>query len=164
MSYPTPPEEAGLSHIGRLKLPGVTPGYSDHTIGIRAAEFAVAAGARIIEKHFTIDKNHSNFRDHQLSADPDDLKAMVQSIREIETMFGDAGRLMQECESGNQGPVRRSIAAARDLEVGDEVTWEDLCWVRPGTGIRPGEEKQVCGRMLTRAIVHGEAFAPAHFE
>ena len=84
-SYPTPPEAAGLAGVHRLMGRGVTVGYSDHTLGIRAAELAVAAGARVIEKHFTIDKNHSEFRDHQLSADPADLKALVVTIREIES-------------------------------------------------------------------------------
>lgn len=163
VSYPTPLEEAGLSNISALKLPGVTPGYSDHTIGIRAAELAVGMGARIIEKHFTIDKQHSDFRDHQLSADPHDMRSMVRGIREVEAMLGNPDLPMQDCESGNKDPVRRSIAAARDLNAGERVEWDDLCWVRPGSGLRPGDEDKVCGLVLKKKISHGEAFTPEHF-
>ena len=164
VSYPTPMREAGLGALEQLKLPGVTVGYSDHTIGIRAAEMAVAAGARIIEKHFTIDKNHSDFRDHQLSADPDELTTLVKSIHEVETLLGDPVKLMQECEADNEMRVRRSIAAARDIAVDETVTLDDLCWVRPRAGLKPGEEDLICGRKLTKEIAHGEAFTLAHFK
>ena len=70
VSYPTPDDQAFLSNIDSIKQLQVTPGYSDHTIGTKAAELSVACGAKIIEKHFTLDKNYSDFRDHQLSADP----------------------------------------------------------------------------------------------
>ena len=164
VSYPTPMREAGLSALGQLKFPGVTVGYSDHTIGIRAAEMAVAAGARIIEKHFTIDKDHSDFRDHQLSADPDELMALVKSIHEVETLLGDPTKLMKACEAGNEMLVRRSIAAARDIAVDETITLGDLCWVRPRAELKPGEEDSICGRKLTKAIAHGEAFTLAHFK
>jgi sialic acid synthase SpsE len=163
-SYPTPPEEAGLVGIRQLAELGVTPGYSDHTLGIRAVQLAVAAGARIVEKHFTINKNHSEFRDHQLSADPKELREMVNLIREIEGMFGDADRLIQNCETTNEIPLRRSIAAARDLKAGDTVAWEDLCWVRPQTGLKPGGESSVVDHRLKQDIATGEAFTTMHFE
>lgn len=164
VSYPTPINEAGLSALEQLRIPGVTVGYSDHTIGIRAIELAVAAGARIIEKHFTIAKNHSNFRDHQLSADPEELAALVKSIHEVETLLGDPMKLIKECETSNEMLVRRSIAAARDIAVNESITWDDLCWVRPRVGLKPGEEDSVIGRKLTKAIAHGEAFTLAHFK
>ncbi len=148
VSYPTPPQEAALAMLRHLDLPAVTIGYSDHTIGIRAAELAVAAGARIIEKHFTIDKNHSDFRDHQLSADPSELTALVDAIANVEQLFGREGVVTQACETKNEMLVRRSIAAVRDMDVGETVRWEDLCWLRPRRGLKPGEENLVCGRML----------------
>lgn len=160
VSYPTPLDEAGLGFIESLKIDGVTPGYSDHTIGIRAAELAVAAGARIIEKHFTLDKNYSEFRDHQLSADPDDLTQLVTSIREIESMF----RIDTASELANESAVRRSIAAASDLPIGHTVSESDLCWVRPGTGLRPGSENELCGRTLSKPIGNGDAFTMEHVE
>lgn len=158
VSYPTPADEAGLGAIEHLKLPGVTPGYSDHTLGIRAVELAVAAGARVIEKHFTLDKNYSDFRDHQLSADPEDLIQMVSSIREIETMMN----FEPASELSNEKAVRRSIAAKADFPEGHVVAFDDLCWVRPGDGIRPGNEEQICGKALTRPITSGEAFTLDH--
>ena len=162
-SYPTPLEEAGLSGISTLARYGVTVGYSDHTLGIRAAELAVAAGARVIEKHFTIDKNHSAFHDHQISSDPTELKELVKSIRIIETMFVLSRTGCQDCEAGNEEAFRRSIAAARDLTAGHQVEWEDFCWVRPQTGLKPGQEDQVIGRVLTKPIGGGEHFTVTHF-
>src|SRR5690606_970215 len=84
-SYPTPPEQANLGAIAALRahFPAAVVGYSDHTLGITAATYAVAAGARIVEKHFTLDKNHSDFRDHQLSADPAEMARLVASIRDV---------------------------------------------------------------------------------
>jgi len=164
VSYPTPLEQAGISGITHLGRTGVTVGYSDHTMGIRAAELAVAVGARIIEKHFTIDKNHSDFRDHQLSADPEEFAALVRAIREVEILLGDPTKKMKECETDNETLVRRSIAATRDITVNETVMWDDLCWVRPRIGLKPGEEDSICGRKLTKAIARGEAFTLAHFE
>jgi len=156
VSYPTPEEEAGLGQIRELHMEGITPGYSDHVMGIKAAELAVAAGARIIEKHFTIDKNHSDFRDHQLSADPDELRRMIESIRAAERLFGKPGQGAQDCEEPNRTPVRRSLAAAQDIPEGSVLSMEQLVWVRPGNGIRPGQESKVLGAKTTRHIQAGE--------
>ena len=154
VSYPTPLSEAGLSAITELARSGATVGYSDHTVGIRAAELAVAAGARIIEKHFTLDKNYSEFRDHQLSADPDDLARLVDGVREIEGMFSDS----EASEMQNEEAVRRSIAAVDSLPVGHVIQQSDLCWVRPRSGMVPGQESLLCGKRLNTAVSAGEAF------
>lgn len=156
VSYPTPDNQAGLQNIRKLSLPDVTPGYSDHTIGIKAAELAVAAGARVIEKHFTIDNDFSSFRDHALSADPSDFEDMVKAIRMAEGFLGNSDSVDQECEKANREAVRRSLAAGVDLEVGAELSMSDLIWVRPGTGIRPGEEGRVIGRRIKIPIAAGE--------
>lgn len=157
-SYPAPPDQANLGAIQKLKahFPGAIIGYSDHTLGIEAATFAVAAGARIIEKHFTLDKNHSEFRDHQLSADPQDFRLLVSSIRRVEALQGSGEITPQACEEGNRAPVRRSIAAAQDLAAGTMLTAAHITWVRPGTGIPPGEESAVLGRTITRSLAQGE--------
>jgi N-acetylneuraminate synthase/N,N'-diacetyllegionaminate synthase len=149
---------ANLGAIQKLKahFPGVIIGYSDHSLGIEAATFAVAAGARIIEKHFTLDKNHSEFRDHQLSADPQDFRLLVSSIRRVEAMQGSCEITPQACEEGNRAPVRRSIAAALDLAAGTILTAAHITWVRPGTGIPPGEESAVLGRNIIRRLAQGE--------
>jgi sialic acid synthase SpsE len=156
-SYPVPPEEANLAAITRLREEfGGTVGYSDHTIGIEAAVMAVALGARIIEKHFTIDKQHSDFRDHQLSADPRDMAALVRRVREAAVMLGSGEKEPQKCERANEGPMRRSIAVRRDMPEGAVLAWEDLTWIRPGGGFAPGDERLVVGRTLRRAVQAGD--------
>lgn len=156
VSYPTPPEEANLLAIRALAKLGTTVGYSDHTIGIQAAVLSVALGARIIEKHFTIDKNYSAFRDHQLSADPTDLQELVQRVREASVLLGEETKRIQPAEAGNVTPVRRSIVAAHDLAQGHTIRPEDINWVRPGSGLAPGREKELIGQTLNRAIGQGE--------
>ena len=164
VSYPTPLEQAGIAEIAQLARAGVTVGYSDHTMGIRVAELAVAAGARIIEKHFTIDKNQSDFRDHKLSADPEEFAALVRAIQEVETLLGEPTKLIKECEATNENPMRRSIAANRNILVGETIRWEDLCWIRPRVGLKPGEEDLICGRKLIKAVANGEAFTLDHID
>lgn len=162
VSYPTPANEAGLAQIIRLRSQFATPGYSDHTIGIKAAELAVAAGARIIEKHFTLDKNLSEFRDHQLSADPQDLAEMVSAIRLTEEMMGNSSLRIQNCESGNLDPVRRSLTALVDIPEGAPLSMENLVWVRPGGGLRPGQEATVIGQIASKPIQAGEQITLEH--
>jgi N,N'-diacetyllegionaminate synthase len=162
-SYPVPSEQANLGAIPALarQFPDVTIGYSDHTLGIEAAVLAVAAGARLVEKHFTLAKDYSDFRDHQLSADPADMKALVIRIREVSAMMGTGEKNPQECEESLRSAVRRSIAAGRDLAAGAVVSPDDLTWVRPADGIAPGHEAEVIGKKLNRALKMGEAFMPA---
>ncbi|NJB67091.1 sialic acid synthase SpsE [Desulfobaculum xiamenense] len=163
-AYPTPPEQANLRAVTTLAGLGVTPGYSDHTLGIAAAILAVACGARIVEKHFTIDRNFSDFRDHALSADPADFARMVGRIREAEIMLGTGLKELQHCEAGNLDAFTRSVVAACDLEAGSRIGWEHIDWVRPGGGVRPGDEDVVLGRVLARAVRRGEMLLPADME
>lgn len=156
VSYPAKDEDADLLSIRMISELGVVPGYSDHTIGIDAAVLSVALGARIIEKHFTDDKNYSQFRDHQLSADAADLTELVVRVRRAEKLLGDGKKTMKDAERENALKVRRSIVAKRDLERGSVVLPQDITWVRPGGGLAPGEEKQVLGRRLSRAVLQGE--------
>ena len=160
-SYPAPPSQANLGAIMALKaaFPDCVIGYSDHVMGIAAATAAVAAGARVVEKHFTLDKNYSDFRDHQLSADPADMRAMVDAIREVTAMLGSGEKIPQACEADLAVAARRSIAAARDLPAGAIVTRADLMWVRPGSGLAPGEEARLVGKTLRRPLLTGELFA-----
>lgn len=156
VSYPTAPEEVALSAIREIADLGVVPGYSDHTLGIEAAVLSVAAGARIVEKHFTYDKSRDTFRDHALSADPGDLATMVQRIREANVLLG-AGKCVQPSESAIASAVRRGIGAGRDMKAGHEVAFEDLTWLRGLDGLRPGDEDRVVGRRLARDLAAGEA-------
>lgn len=156
-AYPADPADVHLRAIPELaERLGCTVGYSDHTLGIEACVAAVALGARILEKHFTIDPVPSDFRDHELSARPDELAELVGWLRRVETLLGDGGKRPQESELGIREAVRRSLAAARDLPAGHVVTADDLMWLRPGGGIAPGGEEKVVGRVLLRSVAAGE--------
>lgn len=155
-SYPTVPSEANLLAMRQLAELGVTVGYSDHTIGIEAAVLSVALGARIIEKHFTISKTHSEFRDHQLSSDPAELSELVKRIRQTQELLGDGIKRIQSSEKEILQKVRRSIAASKTIESGQVLTWDDLSWVRPQDGLLPGQENQLVGRRLRKAVGPGE--------
>lgn len=164
-SYPTPLGDANLRAITTLAASfDYTVGYSDHTLGVDVPVAAVACGARIIEKHFTLDKAYSDFRDHALSADPDDLAEMVARIRATEVMLGDGRKEPQQSEQDGSMSMRRSIAAARDLPTGHVIEFEDLMWIRPGSGIAPGDEELVIGRRLANAVKKADLFDETHFE
>ena len=155
-SYPTPPDQANLLSIKQLQNLNVTVGYSDHTLGIQAAILAVALGARIIEKHFTIDKNYSDFRDHQLSADPKELKLLVEKIKITQELLGQNKKEIQVSEKDNLLALRRSIVAKRNLVKNEIISKEDITWTRPGGGIPPGQESLVIGKKIKQDIKKGE--------
>jgi N,N'-diacetyllegionaminate synthase len=156
-SYPVPPTEANIAAISSLERElQCTVGYSDHTIGTDAAVLSVALGARIIEKHFTIDKNYSDFRDHQISADPEEMAQLVQRIKEAIVLLGSGKKELQASEHSSVGLVRRSIVASRDLPKGAIITWDDITWVRPEGGLSPGQENLVLGRQLSQPVPQGE--------
>ena len=165
-SYPVPNEQANLASIIYLKklFPDVVVGYSDHTIGAEAAVSSVMAGARIVEKHFTLNKNYSDFRDHQLSADPKEMKFIVDKIRQAEKMFGKEEKKLQKCEKEMQIAGRRSIAVTRDLIFGAKLKISDLTWVRPGKGFSPGMEKEIVGKKLVKNLKMGEIIKKGDFK
>ncbi|MGH3050171.1 MAG: N-acetylneuraminate synthase family protein [Gaiellaceae bacterium] len=156
-AYPAAPEDVHLRAIaelaGRLDC---TIGYSDHTLGVEACVAAVAVGARILEKHFTLDPPPSDFRDHALSARPQELAELVRRVRAAETLLGEGGKRAQPSELALNEAVRRSIAARSDLPAGHVLRLGDLTWLRPGGGIAPGREDEVVGRALVRAYAAGE--------
>jgi sialic acid synthase SpsE len=157
-SYPAPPEQVNLAAIGllaeRLRRP---IGYSDHVLGIDVAAAAVTAGARIVEKHFTLDKNTSEFRDHALSADPTDLAELVKRLGRVDGFLGRREKAVQPCEALMVTAIRRSIVAAQDRPRGYRMTSQDLTWLRPADGLPPGQEARLIGRALTRDVRAGEA-------
>jgi sialic acid synthase SpsE len=140
----------------REQFPELAIGYSDHTDGIESAVLAAALGARIIEEHFTLDKQFSDFRDHQLSSDPMDLTRLVTQVRAAEKMLGQHGKTVQASEAGAIPAVRRSIVATHDLDEGRVITTDDITWVRPGGGLAPGEEDKLLGKVVRRSIAAGE--------
>ena len=155
-SYPTALEEANLLAIKELQSLNVTVGYSDHTIGTEAAVLSVALGARIIEKHFTIDKNYSDFRDHQLSADTKEFSQLVERIENASKLLGQSRKTVQESEKLVMEKVRRSIVARKDLDENTVLTLDDISWVRPGGGLAPGNEKIILGKRLKEKVAVGE--------
>ena len=156
-SYPVPADQANLAAIWALKNAlDCTIGYSDHFIGIEAAVTAVAMGARIVEKHFTIDNAYSDYRDHQLSADPETLKRLVEKIGETTALMGHGAIGVEQCEKENALALRRSIAAAGDLAAGTVLTMDHITWLRPGDGLVPGEEHLVLGKRLARNLSGGD--------
>jgi N,N'-diacetyllegionaminate synthase len=164
-SYPTSPAEANLGAIKTLfKRFGGTIGYSDHTLGIEASIFSVALGARIIEKHFTTDKQYSDFRDHQISADPSEMRELVEKVKLAQVLVGDGLKNAQPSEEANRVMLRRSIAAKYPLDKGTVLRWEHLSWVRPGSGLPPGAEDQLIGRRLKAAVSVGELLNLDHVD
>ena len=154
-SYPTPPENANLSTIRELEQVADVIGYSDHTLGIDAAVLSVGIGARIIEKHFTIDNDYSDFHDHKLSANPEDFKEMVDKIRVVENLLGNGDKTPSTNELEAKENIRRSIVAKHDLEIGHQLVLDDFSWVRPGIGVKPGKEKILLEKKLKTNILEG---------
>ncbi len=148
--YPTPEEEANLLRMKSLseKTGGIV-GYSDHTLGITAAIGAVALGAKVIEKHFTLDRNMSG-PDHYLSSDPAELLKLVKAVRVVEKMMGSESIKPSVTESMNRLQFRRSIVAKRNLTKGHILTKSDLTLMRPGTGLRARDMGKLIGRKLSR--------------
>ena len=125
---------------------GVEVGYSDHTKGIEVPIAAVALGSTVIEKHFTLDRNMEG-PDHKASLEPDELKAMVSAIRNIEkAVGGDGTKHVSESEKKNIAIARKSIVAACDIKVGNVFTEQNLTVKRPGSGISPMRWEEVLGQ------------------
>jgi N,N'-diacetyllegionaminate synthase len=164
-SYPTPPEAANLAAIRTLsdRFADCTVGYSDHTLGIDAALLSVGLGARLIEKHFTLRKDFSDFRDHQLSADPAEMADLVRQVRFAERLLGDGRKQLAAVEEPIRDAIRRSIAASRYLKAGSTLGWDDLTWVRTGGGLAPGAEAEAVGRKLVRDVVPGQILRTGDF-
>ncbi len=153
-AYPTPPVQANLRAILTLASLGYPVGYSDHTLGLDACLLAVALGARVVEKHFTISKTRSEFRDHKLSADPQELRELVDRVRGAAAMLGDGDKRLMPDEQPLS--ARRSIVAARPMQQGDEVSEGDLAWLRPRDGLAPGCESALVGRVLREPVNAGD--------
>lgn len=162
--YPTPDDAVNLRKIPALReCFGVPIGFSDHSQGITAALGAVALGAAVVEKHFTLDRNMPG-PDHRFSADPAELAAMVSEIRRLEDALGSPKLIPVEGEMDMRPIARRSIIAARDLPAGHVIAEDDLAYRRPGTGLMPYEIDRVVGRRVRVAIAAKELIAFAKLE
>lgn len=148
--YPTPMEDVNLKAMETLKKTFDTPvGYSDHTKGIEVPIAAVAMGAVMIEKHFTLDRNMEG-PDHKASLDPYELKAMVKAIRNIEKAIGTGDKKPTPSEIKNIEIVRKSIVANCEIHKGEIFSIENITTKRPGTGISPMKWSKVIGKKAVR--------------
>ena len=155
--YPTPYEDVNLRAMTALKNEfKVEVGYSDHTKGIEVPIAAVALGAIVIEKHFTLDRTLPG-PDHKASLEPDELKAMVSSIRIIEKAIGgDGTKHISESERKNIAIARKSIVAARDILAGEVFTEDNLTVKRPGNGISPMKWDEIIGMTAKKDFTEDE--------
>ena len=154
--YPTPMQDVNLRAMEQMRERfGVRVGYSDHTQGIEVPIAAVALGAEVIEKHFTLDRTLPG-PDHKASLEPSELKAMMDAIRNIEQALGDGKKHVSESERKNMAIARKSIVAARDIKHGEVFTEENLCVKRPGNGISPMRWEDVIGTCAKRDFKEDE--------
>lgn len=145
--YPTPMNEVNLRAMQGIHAAfGVAVGYSDHTQGIEVAIAAVAMGATVIEKHFTLDRNLPG-PDHKASLEPEELKAMVAAIRNIEVALGDGIKRLTPSEARNKPIARKSLVASQVIKVGEVFSAENITTKRPGTGISPMRWDEVIGKV-----------------
>lgn len=147
--YPTPMKDVNLKAMLTIgEAFGVEIGYSDHTLGIEVPTAAVAMGATVIEKHFTLDRTLPG-PDHAASLEPDELKAMVSAIRNIEQAISGSGeKVPSESEQKNMAIARKSIHLANDLQAGSVIEEKHLIALRPGGGISPMKWEEVIGKRL----------------
>lgn len=154
--YPTPMEDVNLKAMNTIgEAFNVAVGYSDHTLGIEVPIAAVALGAIVIEKHFTLDKTMPG-PDHKASLEPNELKEMVAAIRNIEKALGDGIKVPTASEKKNMAVARKSIVAKKDISVNETFTEENLTIKRPGTGISPMEWDNVIGTKATKKYMSDE--------
>lgn len=161
-NYPTVEEDVNLRAMSTVAChTGFPVGYSDHTLGIAVCPAAVAMGAVVLEKHFTLDRTMAG-PDHMASLEPDKLKVMIEHVRAIETALGSSHKGPTESEKEMRILARRSIAAARDLPAGTVLQAADLALLRPATGIMPRYFDTIIGQVVTQNIDSGEALTWAH--
>lgn len=154
--YPTPYTDVNLRAMHTLSASfGVEAGYSDHTCGIEVSLAAVALGATVIEKHFTLDKNLPG-PDHKASLEPQELKQMVDSIRHIEAALGSSIKQVSPSEGKNQVVARKSLIAAVDIRKGEVFTEANMTVKRPGNGISPMRWDEVLGKTAPRDFKEDE--------
>ncbi|MDD5670010.1 MAG: N-acetylneuraminate synthase [Candidatus Omnitrophica bacterium] len=154
--YPTSPNDVNLSAMLTIKNElGVRIGYSDHTLGIEIPVAAVAMGASVIEKHFTLDRNQKG-PDHPAALEPHEFRKVVAAIRNVERAMGDGRKSPTKSELKNRVFVRKSIVAAKDIRKGESFTEENLTVKRPGSGISPMQWDKVLGRAAAKAFTKDE--------
>lgn len=155
--YPPNPEDIHLNNIKLFQeiFPDYAVGFSDHTIGVSVPIASIALGAAVVEKHFTTDKDLPGW-DHEISADPEELKFIVKEGQIIQKSLGNTKRTICEAEMNKKDKFRRSIVLTKPLKAGDIICEDDITFKRPGTHIRPDQEQYVVGRTLKRDMNEDE--------
>lgn len=154
--YPPEYEDIHLRNMATLQQAFDVPiGFSDHTIGIAIPLAAIALGACVIEKHFTLDKEMEGW-DHWISADPSELKVIVEEGRNIFKALGSSVRMVSQAEMEKRVKFRRRAVLTRAMKQGEIIRAADLDYKRPGTGIHPDEQKYVTGKKVTRDLGEGD--------
>jgi N,N'-diacetyllegionaminate synthase len=154
--YPTPLQDVNLRTMPTFGATfGTAYGYSDHTLGHTVAIAAVALGAKVLEKHFTLDRSFPG-PDHQASLEPGELSAMVAAVREAESALGDAIKRPSASEENNKAVARKSLIAARPIRAGEAFSAENIAVKRPGTGLSPMRWNQVMGKPAPRDFAPDE--------
>lgn len=155
--YPAPYAEVNLRVMQTLRavFPGMDVGYSDHTLGIDIPIAAVALGAKVIEKHFTLDHSLGG-PDHAMSLEPAALKQMVQGIRRVEVALGNGAKVVTSSELRNRALVRKSIVATCPIKAGELLTSQNLTTKRPGTGLSPMLWDTLMGTPASRDLASNE--------
>lgn len=150
--YPAPAEQSNLRVISTMAKEFCCPvGFSDHTVGTEAAALAVAAGAVLVEKHFTLNRSLPG-PDHQASCEPSEFTALISRIREVEAILGSSDKIVTESERSNKQLMQKSIYWRRAMEAGMVVGEADIAFKRPAVGLRPADVANVLGRALARAV------------
>lgn len=161
--YPAPPAETNLLAMHTMQQEfGTAVGFSDHTEGITIAVAAVAMGATVIEKHFTLNRNLPG-PDHKASLEPGELKAMIDGIRLVEKALGDGIKRPGNAEQKNINIARKSLHLTKNLSAGHVLTATDLLPKRPGNGISPMQIDNVIGKKLLRDVAADEQLLPGDF-
>ncbi len=162
-NYPANPNDANLRVLGTMKTAFQIPvGYSDHTPGIEVSLAAVALGACVIEKHFTLDKNFPG-PDHQASLDPNELASMVHGIRVVEASLGHGRKEPAVSEANTAAVARRSLVADVDIRAGTQIAEEHIAIKRPGTGLPPSMFPYLIGLKLQEDVSAGTIFSMEMF-
>ncbi len=151
-SYPANPAEVNLRAMDTMRRNFDCPiGYSDHTLGLSVSLAAVALGATVIEKHFTLDKTFDG-PDHKASLDPAELRDLIRGIRIIEASLGDGEKRLQASERNTADVARKSIVVVREIKAGECIERDAVAIKRPGTGLPPAQLQQIIGRVAARFI------------
>ena len=150
--YPPRSAQLNMKNISMFKeLYDIPIGFSDHSTGIISSIIAVTLGAKVIEKHITLDKSYPG-PDHPFALEPDEMKQMVQVVRETESMLGSTRRILSDDEENARKMIRRSIVLRNDLKKGEKITLKKIKFARPGTGIPTNEFKFIDGRKVNQNL------------